>query len=632
MNKEQQQRAIAEDCWKMGRMRDWAFIVCLLSAVAARGAVITAASTSQADIETAIATAVSGDTVAIPAGTNSTYSGTTDVAKRITITGAGTNENSRTLLVNTQTRGFVGDEKAIFDVETGGVVISNIWLRGDMANLDNDGIHVNSGGANVIAKCVFEGFAWAQKWYVLDGLTYHSSFYSNDIVARVTGYATHAAVVALGKGNPPFGWTSTNFVVFEDCLFNLTNWNADTYMIDTEYAANYMVRHCTGGINRQSGVTVDGFDMHNSTSFTPLGPVIYANTWTYSGASAVDVKWTDIRGGANSLVYSNGVVAEDAYATMRDDPAIGVYMTNTFFFANTEKDGAYNASGSTPPTENTHFTNGAPAGFSVASVLAYPHPLRQLASLPSPTVTTLGVETLNSGSISKLPQICTTNSMTVTNVSFINTTVPTSANSLPAFTPASNATLIVFAVAGGGAGVTIDVLNTSGPSLTWWRVGQTNNGSFTYAVWLTQLAQGVTPSSTTVRIDLTAGGNGLEGHVHQITGADQTASWGTNAVVQFGIANLASSSTGTMTFSAPGNGDKNAILTGFCTQQFGANTVPQSPWIELLETSHSIPNDGLATAYRLTVPSSVTSFSQTNSGAVTWQGAFVEIKAKVVCN
>jgi hypothetical protein len=65
-------------------------VLSLLMVASARGATITAASSSRADVGTAVTSAVDGDTVAIPAGT-SDWTSTLTISKAITLQGAGTN-------------------------------------------------------------------------------------------------------------------------------------------------------------------------------------------------------------------------------------------------------------------------------------------------------------------------------------------------------------------------------------------------------------------------------------------------------------------------------------------------------------------------------------------------------------
>ena len=348
------------------------FAVCV-SVITTHAATINADSPSRADVLTAYNAASAGDTIVIPLGTNS-WTDSIAIGKALTIQGSGTNTSSRTLILNAQSASQ-GLESPVFDVttENGPIWIKDIYFQDSSNNDDSDGIRVEAlTRAFRVSSCVFERFSFGFKNNSGFGLVDHCIFLNNDVGVRNAGWNTVAGIPMAGA---PWGWNSTNYMVFEDCIFQHQSWAEDTYHGDTEYPANYIIRYCSFVDNKSSAVGIDGWDMHGTTSgsaVVPLGALIYKNTWSFSGNTTVNpFRLADIRGGANSLVYSNTVSTLSSYIEMRADPGTAL-MTNTYVWNNTDAGGGADVSGSDGVTLNTHYFTSQPGAF---TQLEYPHPL-----------------------------------------------------------------------------------------------------------------------------------------------------------------------------------------------------------------------------------------------------------------
>jgi hypothetical protein len=344
-----------------------------------------AASAERADVAVAMALAVAGDTVQVPGSVGTVnYASKLNVTAGVHLQGAG---SGQTIIYNTQSASQ-GLESPIFDVLMGDGLLtelSGFTLRDSGGNTDSDGFWIggNINGVFKVHDVVVEDFSFGMKHFNGFGVIYDSGFVDNDVSARIQGKNSTTAFSSFSGGNPPWGWNSTNYVVIEDSYILHTAWNdGDTYLIDTEFPANYILRFSNiTNASSVSGVGIDGMDMHGETisSTLGLGILVYGNRFVKSGSSAVDIKLADIRGGSYSLIYSNTVVGEDAYITFRDDPTAGSLLSNTYAWANTDASGDFGTATGNGVTLNTHFFLSQPGGF---TQLTYPHPLRGGATAP----------------------------------------------------------------------------------------------------------------------------------------------------------------------------------------------------------------------------------------------------------
>jgi len=369
-----------------------------LSVLPAAAKTITAASTSQADVAGAIASASTGDTVNIPAGT-STWTSAIAVTKSISIIGAGV---GNTVLINSTSSGQ-GLEIPIFNLEPGDnnlMRVSAIYFRDSADAMTADGIDINPSTlptSVMVDNCTFEGFSFAMKNQDGFGVCYDCTFLNNNTSMRNQGYYNTSALYGFTFTVP--AWGTTQYFVWEDDTFTFTNWNGGkgggNNMGDTEYPSNYMVRHCTFNINRASTVTTDGFDMHgsgntqnpSSSATNNFGPVIHDNVWNYTGNVSVSPnKLADIRGGVGSLVYNNTGTGDDGQIEVRADPGASLEPTQTYFWNNTANRDVDSIDPEEGAVQGTNYFLFQPSNF---SEMPYPHPLRTGGSIgvgtPTPT-------------------------------------------------------------------------------------------------------------------------------------------------------------------------------------------------------------------------------------------------------
>lgn len=230
---------------------------------------------------------------------------------------------------------------------------------------------------------------------------------------------------------------------------------------------------------------------------------------------------------------------------------------------------------------------------------------------------------------------CVTNLLAFTLQTTLSSGADTTAYGTPAFTPASNSTLIAFFGYTPDT-TTVTLTNTGATQFTWWNAVSTNGSTGRTMAWVTQLPSGTSPFSMQLvfvgNVNITGG----EVHVIQVTGADRSASWGTNAVRSVGAWQTGgiSSTTREMFFGfTPEASGSNTVIYAVNYQSGGSGTMtPQSPFVELADTSHSSPFWSMNCAYRTNIPSTVTSVWQTNQFAnAGWVTAFLEIKASITC-
>jgi hypothetical protein len=365
-------------------MKKLFFLFLILGAgFSARAATLTPASPSYADVSAAVAVAVWGDAIAIPEG-SATWPQKIVLETELEVYGVSTNLTS---ISNSQSAAQ-GLESPLFDVKPPAgarIKIHDLTLI-DSGTPDNcDGIHIGGavGGEFEFYNLRMQNFSYAIKHYHGRGVVHTSQFFQNDIIARITGYNSLSAFSGFEDGNPPWGWDSLNRIVFEDCQAFYNAWNlGQTYLMDTEFPASYTVRHFdVYNTNSIFGQTIDGFDMHGEaqTGVIPLGIVIHNVRWYRHGADTSQIKFTDVRGGRDSLVYSNEFNV-DAYLTWRDDPTSGVLTGNNYAWNNQDAGGsggtALGSSTANGVTLGTHFFHSQPADF---VQLGYPHPFRSAA-------------------------------------------------------------------------------------------------------------------------------------------------------------------------------------------------------------------------------------------------------------
>jgi hypothetical protein len=375
-------------------------------ATSLQAATITAASAKLADVQTAINSANSGDTIQIPAGTAS-WSGSITLRKSLIISGMGTNS---TIIQNAVNPGDYNGAGALIYIALPSDVpltISNIKFVGVYGSYPiNEAIEDTPSGCFPtrirITQCWFEKFVMAFHIWSMYGVVDHCTFYNNRQALRNSYYVSggpnpgsYPVTIFPGGTSPPWtnnagtpnAWGTTNTFCFEDCVFYVDNsiaFNTGPYLFtDTEHPSDFTFRHSTFYIGQTD---YNGFDMHGPETESPVaggayyannnvGIKIYKNTvhWTVWADA-----WTHIRGGNGSLVYSNTFIGStptiNTYYNMGGDDTsvLALYVWGNYNGNNLIQVNAYALNGQSVPVQGVNYFLKPPSNF---NELAYPHPL-----------------------------------------------------------------------------------------------------------------------------------------------------------------------------------------------------------------------------------------------------------------
>jgi hypothetical protein len=341
---------------------------------------IVATAATRAAFDSAYAAAGPGDAIVIPAGSN-VWSGTYNLSKAsLTVSGVGSN---RCVIVNGSGGG------PTFAVTQPFVTISNLQIRGvDGAN-SGQGVetlvnHVRL--SHVLFQELADGVLW--NGY---GLIDHCILINCTHMGRHFGYIPGGAQVRAEQYPIPF--TSTNYVVWEDCGVEITpsmaaSAGSSISLFSSQEAASYIFRHSNIKVSKLN--IAPAFDYHgNDPGISDLrgvcGGQIYKVNMTVVSPATFYGKFVDVRGG-QLLVYSNTVtgfdVLDNVYLREEDsDNPPTDRVENTYVFENREGPGGTSLM---PPTVdgaatskivlNTHYFTNPPAGPYSAWSLKYPHP------------------------------------------------------------------------------------------------------------------------------------------------------------------------------------------------------------------------------------------------------------------
>jgi len=403
-------------------------IVLLLSLSSAHAAVIEAASSSYADVNTAVGTASNGDTVIIPAG-NSTWTSMLDIPVGITVQGAG--------VANTQitASGLTGP---VLSFDMSGVTaycrLTQLRFSGPTSYplVELDGSGTDKQITFRIDNCFFKGGKRAINpvgWTL--GVIDNNTFSNCNIAVGFDGDRDNAWARTIEAG-------AGDSVYIEDNVFVLDD-NVST-------DPNEQIYHASGC---RSVTRYNAFD---STAMTGYSSVIYdthgnwplsspvdpddENADYYRGQPIVEVygntidihhsyRYFNLRGGSmiiysNTLTYASGgkptqfeLTEEESWQTVHFSPLRSAWpasdqVSNTFFWANTINAGAAVPSLGHPAEsqdalfihENRDYwlqapnaTNGSPAGvYSNYTAYTYPHPFRSWWETHNPSVSGLRME------------------------------------------------------------------------------------------------------------------------------------------------------------------------------------------------------------------------------------------------
>lgn len=201
------------------------------------------------------------------------------------------------------------------------------------------------------------------------------------------------------------------------------------------------------------------------------------------------------------------------------------------------------------------------------------------------------------------------------------------------FTASSNAFLFFAETFSPQLG-TSTVTNTGTTQLTWWRAATTNyntigSPTMTCDLWVTQMPSGTAPFAMTL-VALHGSGTGINMIVGEVTGADDTAPYGTNAVVQATSFAFNQTTIQTNQFAAPGNNGKNTLIF-VGAHDVNNNTITNTlDWTRLWITNLNTPAQGLSVAYSNNVPALVTTATN-QTATVDWATIMLEVKAGTNC-
>lgn len=182
------------------------------------------------------------------------------------------------------------------------------------------------------------------------------------------------------------------------------------------------------------------------------------------------------------------------------------------------------------------------------------------------------------------------------------------------FTPSSNA-LIVVNILGDTLADSLTVTNTGTTNLTWWFPVRMFRSSVYLHRWaVSQLPIGTAPFAMRVTATIVNNPDGMNIHVWEVTNANTTALWGTNAIVQSIWFTNTTTSPASLTFTN-GAADKDLVMASiYSNTDVGAGTAFLVPDFNL--GFHSAAGSGvnyIDTWIRTNTPAGFTTLWATNS-------------------
>jgi hypothetical protein len=350
---------------------------------------IVATDATRAAFDTAYSAAVPGDAILIPAGSN-VWSGTYNLSKpSLTVFGVGSN---KCVIANEG-----GDPT--FSVTQPFVTISNLQIRGTAGANSGRGVETLVNHVR-ISHVLFQELADGT-FFNGYGLIDHCILVNCTHTGRHFGYIPGGAQVRAEQYPIPF--TSTNYVVWEDCGVEITPdmttaAGSSISLFSSQEAASYIVRHSNIKVSKLN--IAPAFDYHGNDPGQPdlrgvCGGQIYKVRMTIVPPATFNGKFVDVRGG-QLLVYSNTIagfdVLDNVYLREEDTNSPPTdRVENTYVFENRE-----GPTGTTlmPPIVdgaatskivlNTHYFTNPPSGAYSTWSLKYPHPWTGASAPVSP--------------------------------------------------------------------------------------------------------------------------------------------------------------------------------------------------------------------------------------------------------
>jgi hypothetical protein len=216
-------------------------LLTVLSQIQAGAATILPADASFPAVQTAVNSALDGDTVVIPAGT-ATWSSTLTVTKGITLQGAGIGQtiikdglSGSTLLVKWTLPASLPSRLTGIDFQDGGRTGGSIIIEFDGSNVNGSTLRVDNSSFNLKGFVQFE---------TIIGVVDHSNFVGNNASPiRINGTHWNDPTQLSGDkswSSPP-GYGSSQFLFIEDNTFTSTTVSAT----DAYDGARFVLRHNT---------------------------------------------------------------------------------------------------------------------------------------------------------------------------------------------------------------------------------------------------------------------------------------------------------------------------------------------------------------------------------------------------
>lgn len=265
-------------------------LLSLFLCASARGATNTAVSASLADVLAAYTNCVDGDTLSIPAGTN-TWTGSLDIAKGIHVVGAGT--NATRILASGSVRCFdIGTSQPNDPANNKTIRVSHLTISNAYYGINLAFTATTNTGLNDlrIDHCRFEscyaGVNQMQGTRVY-GVVDHNTFFNCDFGVQLAGGAEIWKLPILAG--------TTNTLVIEANLFHADNnrSSANNYgnneQIGSGHGVRYVVRNNVFDMASQTAAHcfpmenhgfagLDGVDMYGSALRGPPLIEVYSNT------------------------------------------------------------------------------------------------------------------------------------------------------------------------------------------------------------------------------------------------------------------------------------------------------------------------------------------------------------------
>lgn len=331
---------------------------------------------SPTGVTAALAASSAGDHIVLPA-TNATWtSGVTVSQDSRVIRGFG-GTNGTVITLDGSLTGFT--DSGNFNT------YSNFQFRGDGTTDESDGILVD-GGFTTIANVYFRELN-VGVYFAAPGLLH------NSVIADC--WRAHRVIFGspFYDANYPLSLNSTNVATMEDNLYFWTsakNQTGNQAFLSSQVGQAWVFRHNRINVTNSSVTAAPFFDYHGDSSGLSRPGVIaqlYKNELHLGSALNISGnKFFDIRG-SRAMCYSNRLFGAtydaDKGVVLRKDSISGTtswLVNNTYVWENYDGDSATHAMAVTPEnglTDGVEFFTSAP---NPLVQLAYPHPMRSMAT------------------------------------------------------------------------------------------------------------------------------------------------------------------------------------------------------------------------------------------------------------